>query len=1673
MKKLSTSTYIIIGFGIALCFVGYFVLTTYRNMQQTERESRNVKSALETMLLLEGVLNNVHELESVQRGYVLSPGNNSRDAYDQTLERLKKDTARIGRLELFDSTRWSDINRLQQLITQKIIFSNTVIDSRQKNGYDTAAALIQTQRGFRIMDSIKTLIVSIEENDRVLLGASNINRAATARATATEFFIMAIAFFLILVTCFFVIDRNIKRRSIAESLLRYNASLVQNVSDAIFSTDTFFTIKSWNHGAEHIYGWTAEEAIGKNVETLLHTAHIKASLQELTNEFKAQGFVTTEVIQQSKSGKKLDILVSASALLDDAGNVTGTVVLNRDITERKNAEMQIAYLAGLVAQSGDAIISTDLNFIIQSWNHGAEAMYGYREAEVLGENFLQQLQTSRGVAERDKVISVLISTGYFMEEMEYRKKDGSPITVQASYSVMRNTRKEISGCVVVHRDITEKKLLEKQLRKFSEGLEEQVKIKTRELSESEEKYRSMIEQASEGVIIYSLDGRIHEFNSSAQRLCGYSAEELAGLSLNDLLVEDIVINQDVYARLLSGKPALFNRQIRVKSGSILEVELNAIKLKNDTILAFVRDITERKRIESIIRESEEKYRTLVEQASDGILIIDLRGTIQEVNNSMCRIAGYRQPEMLGRHISDFIPEGDQFQPQRLQDLIAGKPLLYERKLKCKDGRVMDVEINAKMASPHTIIGFVRDITERYKAAEAIRLSEEKFRTLVEQASDGIFISDQQGKYIEVNDSACRLLGYSREELLQLKGSDILSDDADKQTLPARYEELLSGKSFTSEKKLRRRDGSEIFVETNGKMLRDGRFMGILRDITERKRAAEKLLHASERYREIVKATNDGLWEMEIPGRASWWSDALYKICGMDPAAGATENAWISKVHSDDKEMVMKNLDQVLDNHLSEWAIEYRMLPDGIKEIIVLDRGFVVYDEQQNPLRVFGSVTDITERKHFENSIRKSEENFRTIIEQASDGIFIVDKQMVLLEVNEAACKLLGYSRKELMGLRYNDLMTGEELARQPIPLTYITGNETVFIDERKLLRKDGTEISVEISAKVLTDGRYQAIARDVTQRRLMENALMRSQENYASLVNTIEGIVWEADAKTFRFNFISRQAEKLFGYPVKDWTSKPDFWTEHIHQADRDWVIDYCRTSTDALKAHQFEYRMMAKDGRVIWLQDIVTVIAEEGRPVQLRGIMVDITERKKAEAEIQKANELFNLVTLATSDIVWDLNLQDFSLWWNDNFYRMLGYARGTEEIKLDYWIDRIHPSEKDEVVNHIFESIHGAHDIWAREYRFRKANGSYVNIYDRGFIMRDAEGRAYRMIGSMIDITSVKMAAEELERSEEKYRQVFKDNPMPLWMFSLSTLEFLDVNEAAINNYGYSREAFLSMKITDITQPGANGASRHVKKDGSLIDVEISSHDTIYQGEPVRLVLAIDVTGKLQSQELVRQSYEDVRRLAASIENIREEERTSIAREIHDELGQQLTGFKMDLYWLNRRLGNADEEIRTKLKGTLELVDETIKTVRKIATDLRPSILDDLGLVAAMEWQSEEFEKRFSIKVEFTNEIGGMKLSPPVSIGLFRIYQELLTNVARHAHAGKVTGSLREAGGQLYLSVSDDGDGFDVNTAAAKKTLGLLGIKERTNLMGGKYEINSVAGSGTTVLITVPLED
>ena len=281
---------------------------------------------------------------------------------------------------------------------------------------------------------------------------------------------------------------------------------------------------------------------------------------------------------------------------------------------------------------------------------------------------------------------------------------------------------------------------------------------------------------------------------------------------------------------------------------------------------------------------------------------------------------------------------------------------------------------------------------------------------------------------------------------------------------------------------------------------------------------------------------------------------------------------------------------------------------------------------------------------------------------------------------------------------------------------------------------------------------------------------------------------------------------------------------------------------------------------------------------------------------------------------------------------------------------------------------------------------------------------------------------------------------------------------------------------KSTDQVAPGQQGDAEGVRrrKDGSRLHVAMIHVPVSVTGGLVA-VYAIyrDISERKRAEEELQHSFDQLRALAARLQTVREEERTRVAREIHDELGQALTAIKIDLTALLRELPTDKGPVVQRNQSVLKRLDETIQSVRKIATELRPGILDDLGLVAAVEWAAEEFQARTGTKCRVSLPDGDIAMDPERATALFRIFQETLTNVARHANATEVNARLGKDNGDLFLEVHDNGQGIDEEELSAGRSLGIMGMRERALLLRGDFTIRGVPGKGTTVKVRIPNTD
>jgi len=449
-------------------------------------------------------------------------------------------------------------------------------------------------------------------------------------------------------------------------------------------------------------------------------------------------------------------------------------------------------------------------------------------------------------------------------------------------------------------------------------------------------------------------------------------------------------------------------------------------------------------------------------------------------------------------------------------------------------------------------------------------------------------------------------------------------------------------------------------------------------------------------------------------------------------------------------------------------------------------------------------------------------------------------------------------------------------------------------------------------------------------------------------------------------------------------------------------------------------------------------------------------------------------------------------ALWVSDNIDVITGFPDTAFLQDADLWASRLHPADRERVLL-AFQGIPNTGTV-STEYRWRVADGTYRWFLDNAVLQKNPDGTAKEILGILIDITLQKEIEDKLRQSNDRLTALINASPVGIVILDADGLCQL-WNPGAQHIFGWREDEVLGRPLPTVAPDQSNEhryLRERVMKDEAFTDLEVVRYKK--DGTPVFISLSTaplrdssgticgvlglmaDMTQRKQVGLELSHSRDQLRALAKRLESVREEESSRIAREIHDELGQAMTSLKLDLSWVARRLSipeTADtrRQLLERIHGTMQQLEVTIQTVRAIATTLRPSVLDELGLAAALDWQTRDFEKRTGIRCEWSMPLVPIPIGPDQATAIFRIYQEILTNVVRHAQASNIRIHLDICAGWLVFEVCDNGRGIPDSSLVNQNSLGLLGMRERAAQWGGDVSILGAEGKGTTVKVRLPL--
>ncbi len=900
--------------------------------------------------------------------------------------------------------------------------------------------------------------------------------------------------------------------------------------------------------------------------------------------------------------------------------ILGSII---DITDRKEAEEALqksqANLMALFENSQASIWSVDRDFKILTINSYFKKMFAlaYGIDLKVGMNITDCVSPEMKRTWIARYNRALRGESFSIEE-DYLIA-GQTVNSEISFYPIRSNGK-ITGVSVFAREITEQKKAQEKIR------------------ESEEKYRSIIDLAPDGIVTTDLKGVITSCNSAFLRQTGLSSEELVGIHFSKmpgLFKSDISSYFKVIADLIRKKPVrAFEAKWKHADGAVRWGEIHVATLKRGRSItgfqAITRDITERKRTEEELLRTSERFQTIVETVPSLLMITDAKGKNLYVSPNCQEITGYSQDELLGR-IVWWVHKDDHSRAQKVFNatLTKGRGRRnFEYKAVKKNGDVWYATSswktikNRKGKLQHIVMQTI-DITARKNADVALKESEERLKILFEFAPYAYYLSDLKGTFIDGNRAAERLIGFPRDELigksfLKLK---LLNPNQLAKAAALLAKNALGKATGPDEFTICRKDGTQVQVDIRTypvKIKNETFVLGLARDITAHKNAENALRESEKKFRNIVESSPMGMHLYEYK------SDGRVVFIGSNPAADEILGV-------DNSQFLDKTIEEAFPP-LSETEVPQRFKDAATKGIpwqthqisYVDDRikgAFQVHAFQTSPGKMAAMFLDVTEKMKAEEALHESEARYLALFDRSLYGVFLHDFCGNFLDANKAALSMLGYSKEDISSLDFASLLSEDQL-----PMAF-KGIEEILKEgyQKKpsvyrLRRKDGTHIWVETEATLISKGgkpyAIQGIARDVTEHKQAEEALRESEEKYRAIFESFHDVYYRTDREGFVTiispsvkNHAGWDPEDIIGHPVTDFYKDPSERELFKEKLKETGVIN------------DYELTLLAKDGRVIDVSVSSKIIFGKDRnPIGVEGVLRDITDRKRAEEQVRSS---------------------------------------------------------------------------------------------------------------------------------------------------------------------------------------------------------------------------------------------------------------------------------------------------------------------------------------------------------------------------------------------------------------------------------------------------------------------
>lgn len=1112
----------------------------------------------------------------------------------------------------------------------------------------------------------------------------------------------------------------------------------------------------------------------------------------------------------------------------------------------------------------------------------------------------------------------------------------------------------------------------------------------------------------------------------------------------------------------------------------------------------------------IITETKNKFKNLVEYSLGASIILNENFQIIYASQSLKHILGYSEKDSSNLNFKKFIvPDDIPFFNDSVKSILSESnktlsQLIY--RVSHKDGSTHWIESNmSNLLHEPSIKGIVinfKDITERKKAEQELIKEKELLNSIINSLPGIFYLFNQKGQFLLWNNNFENISGYSSEEIKNMHPLDFF-DTPEQPYLQSRIIDTFEKGNSTAETYFFTKDQRKIYFHFTGiKVNYNGEdcLLGTGIDSSEWKSAIDNLKQSEEEMISIFNNAIDAVIVIDINGIIKNWNPKAEQIFGWETQeviGKKLSNLIIPPQHRASHDNGMEHYKKTGQGPVLNKTMEITALNKHGKEFeISLGINSAHFGCKEY---FIGFISDISQRKQEEKQKEFERKDKEALINSTYDLMWSVNKNFELLAANNSFLRAIEQYTNKKISIGDNVITLIQKAPTEYLEFWQIAIKRALlgerFLKEITVPNNNEDLIIETIFNPIIVNDNIEGVAcfsRDISSRKKIKNQLIDINKKLTTAQEIGKIGYWELDLSNETL-FWSDEVYAIWEVSKNKFETTLQSFFKTVHPDDLEAFKNAINEAFANESDLNYKHRIVLPNGSTKWVhQRGQLVLNEINQPIKLEGTVQDINKEKLAQLETEEQNKF---ITTAVQNLPIGIAVNRISdgksTLINKLFTEIYGWPE-KEISDIDQFFENVYPDPgyREKIKAQVLSDMASGNPdrmnwegvkITTKTGKERIVNAKNIPLFDQDL-----------MISSVLDVTEKTLAEQKLLLSNERYQYVTKATFDVIWDWDLVKNQVY-WGDGMRTVFGYKKftpnveEVLEKIHPEDVEQmmgkidavlknPRLKNWSfeyRFLKADNTYAFVK--NRGIVVRNmnrEPIRMLGSIrDITLEKQYEQQILDANLKLKKLTDHLQRAREEERIFIAREIHDELGQRLTGIKLDASWIKNKMEAVYPQGVDRIQQLIESVNDTINKVRKLATDLRPGVLDDLGLEAAIEWHAQQFKNQTQIKVKLKTKGLKPQYSKNINTTIYRIYQEAMTNIARHADATIIHVNLLEKNNVITLQIVDNGKGITDTEKNNSSSLGITGMRERAEIIGGTFSINTRSKKGTIIEVSIPI--